>query len=358
MKRTLHCVALPHTQTTSEFLHCAYTQKIVKFCGMMRDQGFEVILYAGDENDADVDELVVCMPKERQEELLSEADWYSSGEIFSVDWDPSLPYWVEFNAKVIANLMVRKQPGDIICLTVGDPHRVILEAFPFPEHLVVETGVGYSGVAAPFRVYESYAWMHTVYGQYMGAMSGDGRVDDAVIPNFFETADFPQGDGQGDYFLYMSRMTHRKGYGIAVETTRQIGAQLLIAGVGGDSVDEPHVTHVGLANSKLRAELLGGARATFVPTLYIEPFGGVAVESMLCGTPVLCTDWGAFTETVSHGEDGFRCRTIDEFVAGALFVDELDRQSIRERAQSRFSIEKIGAEYTRYFQRIVRSHKL
>lgn len=34
----LHLVALPHTQVSKDFITCAYTQKVLKFCKMMRDE--------------------------------------------------------------------------------------------------------------------------------------------------------------------------------------------------------------------------------------------------------------------------------------------------------------------------------
>jgi len=52
MNHTLHVVSLPHTQTTQKYLACAYTQKIVKFCNMMKFLGNTVYLYASEDNEA------------------------------------------------------------------------------------------------------------------------------------------------------------------------------------------------------------------------------------------------------------------------------------------------------------------
>jgi hypothetical protein len=47
--------------------------------------------------------------------------------------------------------------------------------------LAVEFGIGYPGSFAKYRVFESYAWMHTTYGAQRGA-DIDGVWYDAVIP--------------------------------------------------------------------------------------------------------------------------------------------------------------------------------
>jgi glycosyltransferase involved in cell wall biosynthesis len=112
------------------------------------------------------------------------------------------------------------------------------------------------------------------------------------------------------------------------------------------------VDYVGLADTQRRAELMGGAKAIFVPTLYVEPFGGVAVEAMLCGTPVISTDWGAFTETVKPGVSGFRCRTLAEFTQACHGISSLDRKQIREAAISCWSTENVGPQYATYFDRL------
>lgn len=342
---TLHVVSLPHTQTTHDFDHCAYTAKVRKFCDMMRGQGFKVILYSGEENEADCDEHVTCIFKEEQEKF------FGDDQVQSVSWDASDPHWTLFNQRVIEQIARRKEETDVICLITGTPQQKIIDAFPYPKHLVVEFGVGYSGIAAPFQIYESYAWMHSVYGEKMGAMQADGRFFDAVIPNYYDISEFPAGDPE-DYFVFMSRMTPRKGYQIAIDTTQAIGAKLKIAGDVGDYPKYDHVEYIGRVNAAERGQLLSKARATFMPTLYLEPFGGVGAESLLCGTPVISTDWGAFTEYIEPDIDGFRCRTMGEFINAAQSFDQLDRGQIRARAQQRFGFDFVAPQYTKFFKRL------
>ncbi len=41
---------------------------------------------------------------------------------------------------------------------------------------------------------------------------------------------------------------------------------------------------------------------------------GAGVEAMLCGTPLLGSNYGAFQETIIHGVTGFRCNTLGKIV--------------------------------------------
>jgi glycosyltransferase involved in cell wall biosynthesis len=98
---------------------------------------------------------------------------------------------------------------------------------------------------------------------------------------------------------------------------------------------------------------MGGAIATFTPTLYVEPFGTVAIEAMACGSPVISTDWGAFTETVIDGVTGFRCHTLQEFVDAAENVKTLDRKAISEYAKERYGLDTVALMYDKYFNRLL-----
>jgi glycosyltransferase involved in cell wall biosynthesis len=336
-----HIVALPHTQVTKEFAGCAFTEKVRRFCIMMHDLGHEVFLYAGDEVEAPVTELITCVSKKQQEAALHGVAHYTQFPFNGWLWD-------KFNAKAIAEIADRIEKEDFICLIGGSAQKPIADAFP--AHLAVEFGVGYGGVFAKYRVFESYAWMHSIYAGWKNPTTADGQFYDAVIPGYLEPEMFPLGDGQGDYYLFIGRLIDRKGYRIAQEVCERLGKRLILAGPGEQS---GYGEFVGSVGPEERAELMGGAIATFAPTLYVEPFGNVVIESQACGTPTITTDWGAFTENNPDGISGFRCRTLAEFMQAAEGVKYLDRAKIRNRAVSLYNLDTIGLQYEAYFKRLL-----
>jgi glycosyltransferase involved in cell wall biosynthesis len=207
--------------------------------------------------------------------------------------------------------------------------------------------------------------MHHVYGHQK---QDNGNFYDAVIPNYFDVADFPYmpRPGPEDYCLFIGRVINRKGIEVAVEATRRAGVKLKIAGQGvancagnkifasdGSVYTGDHIEYVGFADSARRAELMGRARAVLVPTLYIEPFGGVAIEANFCGTPVITTDFGAFTETVRHGETGYRCHTVREFAWAIEAVKRLDRAHVRRHAMENYSLERVAPMYEHFFAMVL-----
>lgn len=337
-----HVVALPHTQVTKDFTSCAFTEKVRRFCIMMHDLGHEVILYAGEKNEAPVTEHVVCISEDMRAAAVG------SNHYTTASFDINLPHWQVFNATVINKLRERLEQKDFICVIGGTAHKPIADAFP--QHTTVEFGIGYGGTFAKFRVFESYAWMHSIYAGHKNPTTTDGGFFDAVIPGYLEPEMFPVGDGDGDYYFFIGRMIDRKGYKIAQEVCERLGKRLILAGPGEGTGYGEFIGNVG---PEQRAELMGGAIALFAPTLYIEPFGNIVVEAQTCGTPTITTDWGAFTETNINGLTGYRCRTLADFVRAAEDVKTLDRAAIRQHAIERYSLDVVGKQYEDYFARLL-----
>lgn len=338
-----HVVGLPHTNTTEDFTACAYTEKIRKFCIMMKNLGHTVYLYAGEHNEAPCDEHIQCISEQERLEVVGD-NHYSAA---SFDW--TLPHWVKFNKNVIEGISKRLEHKDFICLISGYASKPIADAFP--QELSVEFGIGYGGWFANYKVFESYAWMHSCYGSKVtNPHDLDGKFFDTVIPSYIDVKDFPLQETPSDYYLYIGRLIERKGYQIAVDVCKMLGKRLVVAGQG---TPPEYGEYVGVVGTEERAKLMGGAIATFTPTTYVEPFGTVAIEAMACGSPIISTDWGAFTETVIDGVTGFRCHTLQEFVDATEYVKTLDRANISNYAKKRYGLDTVAIMYEKYFTRLL-----
>lgn len=347
---TFHVVNLPHTQTTAEYTHCAFTQKVRKFCNMMTDLGHDVYLYASEDNEARVKELITVIDKPKQQELFGQGDFKK--QFFNINWDVSDPAWRWMNGRAIEEIAKRASQRDFICLIGGLCQQPIAEAFP--NHLSVEYGIGYTGTFAKYRVFESYAHMHYIYGT---SRDDNGRFFDAVIPNYYDLEEFPyaQKPAEDPYFLFIGRLIDRKGYRIAQQVCEKLGKRLLLAGQVGPEGFSGYGEHIGVVGVEERGRLMSGATAVFVPTTYLEPFGGVHAEANLTGTPVITTNFGVFTETVVNGVNGYRCDTFKDFIEAAEKVEGMDegqRKKIRRSAQKRFATGVVRDQYQAYFERL------
>jgi glycosyltransferase involved in cell wall biosynthesis len=282
--------------------------------------------------------------------------------------DPNrLPAWPTdaqsalFNSNAATLIKAYAEPHDIILLTGGLTHKPIADALP-PNTLCVEPGVGYDGIFTNYCAFESYAWRHTVYRR---AGIEDGRWFDTVIPNYFDPLDFPHlNEGKGEYLLFLGRLIFRKGPQIAAEIADACGLPLWVAGAGGTVVNDnliegqgvsikgKNLRYIGPVDARRRAILLAGAKALIVPTNYIEPFGGVAVEAMMAGTPAITSDWGAFTETVVNGVSGYRIGTLSEAKAAVEKTGSLDPAAVRQSALDRYSLTAVAPQFDQWFARL------
>ena len=357
----LHLLGFPHTQTTRAYVTCAYTQKLVKFAKMMVPFDHEVYVYSGEHNEAPCHEHVPIFTDEEQHEWYG--DWRSD-VCPDVDWDPASPGWTAINERGAAEILKRAGPGavdDLVLSLAGHSNAPLRERGLLPEFQIVEWGVGYEGIYFPHRCFESHAWQHYVYGR-KGITNG--CFYDTVIPNFFDPADF-QTSGRAaeqSYLLFVGRLVHRKGWQVALDVAERAGIPIRIAGPGVEAVgdglwvgpeariqESDSVTYLGVLDQEERARQMAGAVAVLAPTLYLEPFGGVAVEAMMCGTPAITTDFGAFPETVP---DDLRFRTLQEAVECVDRARGIDRSLPWNYARENFSLEAVGPQYERWFRQL------
>jgi glycosyltransferase involved in cell wall biosynthesis len=178
---------------------------------------------------------------------------------------------------------------------------------------------------------------------------------DCVIPNYFDPTDFEFRENKSNYLLFLGRLITNKGVAIAVDISTRTGIPLIVAGQGSYEAimggpPPSNVTVVGYADVATRRELLAGAKALIQASYYNEPFGGCVVEANMSGTPVITSDWGAFSETVVHGVTGYRCRTMDQFVWAAKNIEALKPKACRDWAMANYSMDRVVLMYEEYFK--------
>jgi len=314
----LHVVSLPHTQVTEEYFSCAYSAKVHGFVRMMMSLGHEVFLYAGEETTSEPTELITCISEEQRAEAVG------NNHFTSTSFDNTLPHWQIFNGNAIKEISKRIQPKDFICIIGGLAQKPVADSFP--ENISVEYGVGYSGVFSNYRVFESYAWKHAIYAQHRNAASVDINFMDTVINPYFDPKMFSMQLEKKDYYVYLGRLTKRKGIDIASQVCEHLGVELILGGTG--DYRPAYGTYIGNVKAEDRAALLGCALGAFSPTIYLEPGCNSHLEALAVGTPVLSTDLGIFTETVVNGKNGYRCNSFADFLTAAEKVKTLDDREI------------------------------
>lgn len=342
-----HILGLPHTVTSKEFNACAYTQKVVKFGKMMTERGHEVIHYGHEDSDLICTEHVTVLRNEDFKKAYGDYDWRKN--FFKYNTEDHA--YQEFYKNAIYEIHKRKLKNDFLLPFWGSGVRTICDVHK--DMIVVEPGIGYAGGHwARWKVFESYAIYHAYCGlQKVGYCNQDWY--DVVIPNYFDLEDFEYCEEKEEYFLFLGRVFSGKGIDIAVQVTQEIGAKLIVAGQNPDDMTfPPHVEYIGYADSEKRKKLMAKAKGLFIASMYVEPFGGVQIESLLSGTPTITSDWGAFVENNIQGLTGFRCRTFEDFVKAARNIDSISPKACRTYGEN-FSLENVAPRYEKYFKDIL-----
>lgn len=351
---TLHMLGLPHLWVSSAHNCCAYSQKIVKACKMFGLRGHRTIVYGNEGSVNAYGEVVEILSERERARFFGPHD---PQRLYDLKWDRNEPYWRMFNDRSVVELKKRAVKGDFICTWAGDCQAPIGDHFPGSYSgtlfgpAMVEAGIGYYGTFSNYRVFESHTHMEWVMGRNNKTTEDNFAT---VCYNYFDPDDFAyeRDESVEPYYLFIGRIVDSKGWGTAVETTRAIGAKLVMAGQGDPGKLEPHVTFLGAVGIEERGKLMANATAVFTPTRFREPFGGTAAEAQMAGTPAISTDFGAFTETV---EERWRCASHAEFIAAAKAAQTLtaaDRAAIKARAMRMFSFDAVAPRYERYLQRI------
>lgn len=370
----IHVLAPHHTILNDDYSHCAFSGKARRFAQMMKPFGYTVHEYAnrGSESAADVKHVML-----NTEEF--QAFFVNAHAALGAPADPNTNAGRIFRQRLERALSEHARPGDIVA-HIWTAYWDLPAKFPKLVH--IETGIGYpnDGIGA-YRIFESNAWMHFHMARYCSVggviptINGDAYQIDRnpactwVVPNYYDPADWPFNAEPENCVVFMARFIVDKGIVMLrkiIKRWEQLhpgdGLRFVLAGRGGyeewiaqsdfTAAEMARIDYRGTVNGLDRAVMCGKARAMLLPTIFVEPFGGSGVESLLTGTPLIGPSFGAFTETIEDGVTGFNCRTVDDYVRAIEATPKLDRKYISERASTRFSLKACGAKYHDIFTRL------
>jgi glycosyltransferase involved in cell wall biosynthesis len=135
----------------------------------------------------------------------------------------------------------------------------------------------------------------------------------AVKPNFVGH-DPGLGAGRGGYALFVGRLSEEKGIQTLAEAWRGLpGIPLRVAGDGPMNSMRwpPSVSWVGQQSREQIEDLMKGATALIVPSIWYETGPITVLEGFACGLPVIASDLGSMAERVDHRRTGLLFRPGD-----------------------------------------------
>jgi glycosyltransferase involved in cell wall biosynthesis len=177
----------------------------------------------------------------------------------------------------------------------------------------------------------------------------------------------PVSNSSKDRFaMVMGRICPEKGFHLAIEASRKAQIPLLIAGKifpfpAHQKYFESQIIpfldrnrkFIGAIGFEKKRRLLTLACCLLIPSLVAETSSLVAMEALLCGTPVIAFRSGALVEIVEDGVTGFLVRNVDEMADALTRVNTLSSNVCREVAKRRFSSDRMTQEYLEVYEKIV-----
>jgi glycosyltransferase involved in cell wall biosynthesis len=132
-------------------------------------------------------------------------------------------------------------------------------------------------------------------------------------PNFVQP-DPGERKGQGDFALYVGRLSPEKGIRTLLRAWRELkGVPLKIVGTGPlltecrDRVREENLHFVEILGGQSRDDVFSfmkGASFLIFPSRWYEPFGMTIIEAFACGIPIIASRMGGIAEMVETGHTG------------------------------------------------------
>jgi mannose-6-phosphate isomerase-like protein (cupin superfamily)/glycosyltransferase involved in cell wall biosynthesis len=180
-------------------------------------------------------------------------------------------------------------------------------------------------------------------------------------------AELPFRDTPGTYLVFCGRLHPEAEVITALRIAQQCDMPLKLIGPVADQAYfatqiAPHlapgrIEYLATLAPGACYDLLAGAYALLQLSQKPKPFSLSAVEAMACGTPVVAFATGAMPEIVLDGETGYLVTDVAEAPTKLRQVAGLERQRCRQWVATRFSQERMVAEYVDVYTRLLEREK-
>lgn len=193
-------------------------------------------------------------------------------------------------------------------------------------------------------------------------------------PNFV-SPDPGTGPGQGEYAVYLGRLSPEKGVDVMLDAWRRVDRSLPLKVVGNGPLAErvrsavdanPSVEWLpGRSDAQVRG-ILADAMFLVMPSVNYEGFPKTIVEALALGTPVVASRLGAMSELIDNGRTGMHFEAgSPEDLARTVNLLVRDRNSLaamrvaaRAEYEAKYTAERNYATLARIYNvAIERAHR-
>jgi glycosyltransferase involved in cell wall biosynthesis len=189
------------------------------------------------------------------------------------------------------------------------------------------------------------------------------RPDLPFVHNGLKPEEYLYRENKEDFLLFLSRADWKvKGLPVAIEVARRTGMKIIIAGNAHRKFVEGYAgfgylkrhfgkncLYVGEVGGQIKAAYLAKAKAMIFPTQWEEPFGLVAIEAMVSGTPVITTHHGAMPEIVVDKKTGFLCDSVEDMVNAVRRINDISPMDCRKRVLEHFHYMRMAEDYIKLY---------
>lgn len=247
----------------------------------------------------------------------------------------------------------------------------INDALTKDNMITCEYPVAYLVSSSQYKIFESTSILHLFMGWNHCNNTNhiswqDIRKIDTANPNFWlykkispimDVDALTFSETCSGYHLYIGRPIETKGISIVLSLIKEFPNEKFVCMFNNDHTysfleSAKNVTIHKSPEFSDKINIIKKAKSILSPTLASECFGSAHVEGQLCGVPAITTDWGAYTETVKNGVNGFRCRSWDDFKSAIKNVGNLNRADISKEAHIKYGEDQLS-KFDSFFKYMV-----